>query len=263
MENKKKKKIKKPKYEIDIILPNFNSSKFIDKTISSIINQSFKKWRLIIIDDASDIKTKNILQKYKKNKKIKIFFLKSNKGDGFCRIFGIKKANSKFIAFIDSDDIWKKNKLKLQLNFMNKNKYEFTYTAYTAFFKKNNFSTKRKILPPNKLDFHNFINNTSIATSSMMIRKKFIKKLKLSKSPNFEDFYLKCQILKTIKFAYCLNKYLLEYRLRSNSLSTKSRLKNLFWIWKINRKFNKLNFLDSLISLISISLNSIRKYGLK
>ena len=144
MEIKKKKKIKNLENEIDIILPNFNSSQFIDRTIKSIINQSYKKWRLIIVDDASDIKTKKILQKYRNYKKIKIFFLKSNKGDGFCRIFGVKKSNSKLIAFIDSDDIWAKNKLRLQANFMNKKKYDFTYTAYTAFLKKNGFVTKKK-----------------------------------------------------------------------------------------------------------------------
>jgi teichuronic acid biosynthesis glycosyltransferase TuaG len=263
MENKKKKKVKKLKYEIDIILPNFNSSEYIDETIKSIINQSFKQWRLIIVDDASDKKTKKILQKYKSNKKIKIFFLKSNKGDGFCRIFGIKKSKSKFIAFIDSDDIWRKNKLKFQYNFMNKYKYDFTYTAYTSFFKKNNFVIKKKILPPYKLNYNKFIKNTSIATSSMMINRKFVKNIKLSKSPNFEDFYLKCQILKKIEYAHCLNKLLLDYRLRENSLSTKSKLRNLFWIWKINRKFNKINFFQNLVSCMMISINSIKKYGLK
>lgn len=95
-----------------------------------------------------------------------------------------------------------------------------------------------------------------------MINKEIIKKIKLSNSPNFDDFYFKCQILKKVKFAYGLNKYLLRYRISSKSLST-NKFRNLFWLWEINRKFNKLNFVHSLISLISISVNSLKKYGFK
>ena len=78
MENKKKEKTK-----IDIILPNYNSSPYIVKTVKSIINQSYKNWKLIIVDDFSDKKTVNILKKISKNKKIKVYWLKKNRGAGF------------------------------------------------------------------------------------------------------------------------------------------------------------------------------------
>ena len=109
MANKKKKKIK-----IDIILPNFNSSDFIKDTIKSILKQTYKNWNLIIVDDCSDKKTKNILKKITKNKKIKVFWLKKNKGAGFCRNYALKKSRSPYIAFIDSDDLWKKEKFGLK-----------------------------------------------------------------------------------------------------------------------------------------------------
>ena len=105
----------KNKNYIDIILPNFNSSKFLNQTLKSILEQTYKNWRLVIIDDCSDLKTINILKKYIKDKRIKIFWLKKNKGAGFCRNYAIKKTKSPYIAFIDSDDIWKKNKLKIKL----------------------------------------------------------------------------------------------------------------------------------------------------
>ena len=246
--------------KIDIILPNFNSHLYIKQTINSILKQTYKNWKLIIVDDASDQTTIKILKKYKRNNKIKIYFLKTNKGDGYCRAFGIKKSKSKYIAFIDSDDIWKKNKLKLQYNFMVKNNYNFSFTYYSAFRLKQNIV--KKIITPSNFTFESFIKNTSIATSSMMIKRSEINKIKLSKSPNFEDYYLKCQILKRTKFAYCLKKDLLDYRIKSNSLSS-NKIRNLFWLWKINRNFNKLNFIDNLISVALISLNSIKKYGFK
>ena len=246
--------------EISIIMPNYNSCEYLERTIQSVIKQSFVNWELIIIDDKSNLETQKILRKYKKNKKIKVFFLKSNKGDGYCRIFGIKKSSSRLIAFLDSDDVWKKNKLKLQYNFMKKNDYDFTYTSYEAI--KGDGKLKKIIFPPKKFSYGTFIKNTSIATSSIIVRKIFLRNLKLSNSPNFEDYYLKCQILKRIKYAYCFQKNLLRYRLRNNSLS-KNKLRNVLWLWQINRKFNKLGLYDSLISLIMVSLKSLKKYGFK
>ena len=242
-------------------MPNYNSSTFIDKTIKSIVNQSFKKWELIIVDDNSDIKTLRVLKKYKKKKKIKIFFLKKNKGDGYCRLFGVNKAKSKLIAFIDSDDIWNKNKLKLQYHFMLKHGHHFTYTSYTAF-KEGNPQYQKKVIPPKKFNLNKFTKNTSIATSTMIISKDKIRNIKISNSPNFEDYNFKCQILKKIDYAHCLNKDLLLYRVRDKSLS-QSKIRNLKWVWKINKKFNKLSFLSNLISVFFISINSIKKYGFK
>ena len=104
----------KKKPETSIILPNYNSSEYIEKTIKSILNQSYENWKLIIVDDHSDDKTKNILKTFHKNKRIKVFYLKKNKGAGYCRNLAISKSNTDFLAFIDSDDIWEKNKLKSQ-----------------------------------------------------------------------------------------------------------------------------------------------------
>ncbi len=250
----------KRKPKISIIMPNYNSSSFLEETVDAIRNQTFTNWELIIVDDNSDLETKKILKKLKKNKKIKIFFLKKNKGDGYCRVYGVKKSNSKVVAFIDSDDIWKKNKLKLQFNYMKKNNLDFSYTSYVAFKEKENYY--KEIIPPKMINFEIFIKNSSIATSSMMVNKKIIKQIKFSKSPNFEDYYLKCQLLKKIDYAYCLNKFLLKYRVRDKSLS-KNKFRNLFWLWKINRTFNKLSYFESFSSVISISINSLIKYGFK
>lgn len=250
MENKKKEKEK-----IDIILPNYNSSLFIAETINSVLNQSYKNWKLIIVDDFSDKKTTDILKKFSSNKKIKVFWQKKNRGAGFCRNYAIKKSNSPFIAFIDSDDIWKKNKLENQINFMKKNNFSFTYTNYETFGKK-----MKKIYNPPKLNYLNFIKNTSIATSTMMIKREKIKSIKFTNNKICEDYYFKCKLLKKVKFAYCLKKNLTKYRIRDKSLQS-NNIRNFYWIWKINKNYNNLNFFENFISLFFISLNSIKKYG--
>ena len=245
----------KNKNYIDIILPNFNSSKFLNQTLKSILKQTYKNWRLVIIDDCSDLKTINILKKYTKDKRIKIFWLKKNKGAGFCRNYAIKKTKSPYIAFIDSDDIWKKNKLKNQINFMTKNNYSFTYTYYETFGER-----KKIIIPPLKFNFLSFIHNTSIATSTMMIKRSEIKNIKFTNTKICEDYFFKCKLLKKVNYAFCLNKFLTKYRVRKDSLQS-SVIRNFFWIWKINKDYNKLNLLENFFSLLHISINSIKKYN--
>jgi teichuronic acid biosynthesis glycosyltransferase TuaG len=244
--------------KVSIILPNYNSHKYISSTINSILKQNYKNWELIIIDDCSNKKTREKLLEYKNNKKIKIFWLKRNRGAGFCRNFAIKKSKAEFLAFIDSDDIWEKNKLQTQIRFMEKNKYNFTYTYYKTF---NDGETKfNKIITPIKFDFKSFTHNTSIATSTMIIKKKTINNIKFTNTPICEDYFYKCETIKKTKFAYCLNKYLTKYRIRNNSLQS-NKMKNFYWIWKINKDYNKFNFIKNFFSLFFISLNSIKKYG--
>ena len=249
MENKKKEKTK-----IDIILPNFNSSRFITKTINSILRQSYKNWQLIIIDDCSDKETKNLLKKISK-KKIKVYFLKENRGAGYCRNLAIKKSKSPFIAFIDSDDTWQKDKLKKQLGFMKKNNFSFSYTNYKTFGEK-----KRNVNNPSKLNYSEFLRNTSIATSTMMIKRDMIGNIKFTNTKICEDFFFKCRLLKKVGHAFCLKQYLTNYRVRKNSLQS-NNFRNFYWIWKINKNYNKLSIIENIISLIFISINSIKKYG--
>lgn len=250
MANKKKEKTK-----IDIILPNYNSSEFIIKTIKSILKQTYKNWKLIIVDDCSDKKTINILNQISKNKNTKVFFLNKNHGAGFCRNLAIKKSNSSYIAFIDSDDTWKKDKLKKQIDFMKKNNFSFSYTNYKTFDQKN-----RKVDNPLKLDYFDFLRNTSIATSTMMIKRNIIGNTKFTNTKICEDFFFKCELLKKTGYAFCLDEYLTNYRIRKNSLQS-NNLRNFYWIWKINKNYNKLNIFDNFMSLLFISINSLKKYG--
>ena len=244
---------------VDIILPNYNSAPYLPEIIDSIINQTFKNWKLIIIDANSNIETKKILKKYNSNSNINIIWLKKSKRAGFCRNLAIRNSKSEYVAFIDSDDIWEREKLSKQLDFMDKNKYHFTYTNYQPF-----KSTKHLpvIKPAKYFDYDKFTKNTSIATSTMIIKKSSIGNTKFSNTAICEDYFFKCQILKKIKYAYCLSENLMRYRIREGSLQS-NKMRNLYWIWYINKNYNKMNFLKNLLSIFYISFSSIKKYGFK
>ena len=139
---------------------------------------------------------------------------------------------------------------------MRKNNFSFTYTNYEVIGNKS-----KNIITPKKFDFNKFIHNTSICTSSMMIKREILKGVKFTDTKICEDYYFKCKILKNFN-AYCLDEFLTKYRIRSDSLQS-NIFRNFYWIWKINRDYNKLNFISNFFSLFFISLNSMRKYGLK
>ena len=254
--------------KVDIVLPNYNSEAYLEETIQSVINQTFKNWKLIIIDANSNFATQKILEKYNKYKNIKIIKLKKNKKAGFSRNLALRNSKSEYIAFIDSDDIWEEDKLSEQLNFMLKNKYSFSYTNYQPFKKSNNFSDNsdlnflQVVRPLKYFSYNTFIKNTSIATSTMIIKRSAIGNSKFSNTEICEDYFFKCQILKKVKYAYCLSKNLMRYRIRGDSLQS-NKMKNLYWIWYINKNYNKMSFFKNLLSLFFISLNSIKKYGFK
>ena len=132
---------------IDIIIPNFNKAKYLDECLKSIISQTYKNWKVYLVDDNSKDNSLEILKKYEKFDNIKIFSLRDNQGPSYCRNYGISKSNAKFIAFMDSDDLWPSDKLEIQLKDMIKNNYNFTYTDFYFFFNDDLKKVKQANLP--------------------------------------------------------------------------------------------------------------------
>ena len=115
---------------------------------------------------------------------------------------------------------------------------------------------------PSSFSFDEFTKNTSIGTSTIIVKKKLVENINFSNTRICEDYFYKCSILKKIKVAYCFNDYLTTYIIRKQSLQS-NNLRNLYWMWKINKKYNKFNIYQNLTSLLCISINSILKYGFK
>ena len=250
--------------KVDIIMPNYNKSEFLNEAINSVLSQSYKNWKLYIIDDHSSDNSSRILKKYRKNKKIKIFFLEKNRGPSFCRNFGLKKSNSKFIAFLDSDDYWKKNKLKNQINFMIKKNYPFTFTDYIPILQTKNYE---KILKRTNIvdtfNFQSFIKNSSINTSTMIIDRKYLRNLRFRNLDLLEDYVFKCELMKKTKINFKkFSDASAVYRIIKKSRSSK-KISNICNLWRFNKIYNKLSFLQNLSSIFFISFNSLKKYGFK
>ena len=247
----------------DVILPNYNKADFLEEAINSVITQTYKNWHLYIIDDHSTDNSMNIINKFSNLKNVTIVKLHKNKGPSFCRNYAMRISKSKYISYIDSDDSWSRNKLEKQILFMEKNKLFFTYSDYTPFFEnKGNKNYKERTFIVDYLNYEKFIKNSSINTTTMIISRSILGCNRFRKIKLCEDYLFKCQLLKKNNKAVKINESLAYYRILNKSRSSQ-RLKNIFWLWHINKNYNKLSFFKNLISIICISINSIIKYGFK
>lgn len=246
---------------IDIIIPLYNSEKFIKETINSVLNQSYKNFTIYIINDCSTDKSLEILNKLK-IKNISIINLKKNMGPAFCRNLGLRKSKNDYICFLDSDDLWHRDKLQNQVKFMKNYNLNFSYTNYKTFRVKNNF--KKSIHVPNKFNFESFLKNTSIATSSMMVRRELIKLTKFKKKGfGFDDYIFKCDLLKKKNIKILgMKDFLTFYRIKPDSISS-NPFRNFYWIWNINKNYHNFGFIKNIYLILSISFNSIKKYFFK
>ena len=248
---------------VDVILPNYNKAEFLEEAINSVITQTYKNWHLYIIDDNSSDNSEKIIDKFSNLKNVTIIKLQKNKGPSFCRNYALRISKSKYISFIDSDDSWLSDKLEKQIYFMEKHNLSFTYTDYTPFFE--NFGKKKikkKTFLKDHFNYRTFIRNSSINTTTMIIARSILGSHRFRKIKLLEDYLFKCKLLKDNNVAKKLNEDLAFYRILNKSRSSQ-RLKNIYWLWYTNKNYNKLNFFDNIISIFFISINSIKKYGIK
>jgi len=243
---------------VSIIIPYYKKKEYILKTINSILNQSYSQFEIIIIYDDENLSDLNYLDKlFKSEKKIKIIKNSRNIGAGFSRNKGIENAKGDFIAFIDADDIWKKNKLENQINFMIKEKLEFSHTSYEIIDKNDKVLGKR--ISRNFIKVDDLIKSCDIGLSTVIFRKKIIDDQ--TKFPNLktkEDFVLWIKILQKNIFITSLNETLTSWRKIDNSLSS-STIQKLSDAFKVYNYYMKFNFFKSCYYVICLSINFLRK----
>ena len=162
-------------YYESILNVNTRSKKLISQAINSVINQTYKNWQLYIIDDGSSDNSMQIINKFINLKKVKIIKLHKNKGPAFCRNYGMRISKAKYISFIDSDDIWFDQKLENQIDFMESNNFNFTYTDYVPFFQNNGEKKfKNRTFIKDFFNYEMFTKNSSINTTTMIINRSIL-----------------------------------------------------------------------------------------
>ena len=240
---------------ISIILPYYKKKFFISKTIKSILTQSHQNFELIIIYDDNDKKDLIYIKKLiKKNSKIKLIVNKNNIGVAKSRNIGVLKSRGDYICFIDADDLWKKNKLKVQLEFMKKNQCQISHTQYKIINNSGKLIGLMKI--KDILKYKDLIYSCDIGLSTVMINAKLKYKIIFPNIKTKEDFILWLKLSKKYNF-FGIPKYLVSWRKGEMSISyLNQKLKDAF---KLYSRYEKFNFFKSLLYTVILSFNYIKK----
>ena len=241
---------------VSIIIPYYKKKKFIKKTINSILRQSYKSFEIILINDQPGKYSKNFLLELKKlDKRIKLINNSRNIGAGESRNKGIRKAKGKYIAFIDSDDLWVKNKLKIQINIMKKLNYNISHTAYYII---DNNDKKISLRTSKNLTYDDLINSCDIGLSTVILKRSLFKKDKyFSNFKTKEDYYLWLKFALIGEIFNYISIPLSNWRKTKNSLSS-SISQKLIDSFKVYYHFEK-NFIIAIYRTIILSFNFIKK----
>lgn len=245
---------------VSIIVPVFNGEKFINDTIKTVQEQTYQNWELLLVNDCSTDKSKEIIEKQiKKDDRIKLITLERNSGAAIARNTGIEKAKGKYIAFLDADDIWDKEKLEKQINFIKKGNYTFVYTGYEFADEEGN-KTGKIVKVPESLTYKEALKNTTIFTSTVIFNVEILGKESI-KMPNVrrgQDTATWWKVLKTGVIAYGLNKNLSLYRRSSDTLSS-NKIKALKRTWNLYRNVEKLSFIKSFYYFCWYCFNAVKR----
>ena len=242
---------------VSVIIPYFKKIDHIKKTLNSVLDQTFKDYEIIIIYDDVNLNDLKFIKKFiENNPKIKLIRNVKNLGAGPSRNIGIENSTGKIIAFLDSDDYWKSDRLEKQLNFMIENNYKFTFCNYNKII---NNKKKIMVLSKNKVVSHKkLLNDCEIGLSTVFLDRDIIDKDLFPPLKTKEDYVAWLKITKNNINAYNFPECLVDWNYSENSLSSNflQKLKDGFKVYFI---YLNISFFKSLFYLFILGLNSIKR----
>ena len=240
-------------------MPYYKKSEFIYESINSILNQTYQKFEIIIVDDELSKNSLKVLRDIKNlDQRIKILKNEQNLGAGQSRNGAIKSCNGKYIAFCDCDDLWKPQKLEKQIKFMEEQSLRFSFTAYEIINKNNLIIGARKA--QRIISFKQLRNSCDIGLSTVIMKKNVFEddKLRFGKTKTKEDFILWLLLAKNGVDICGLNECLVSWRKNSGSLSS-SNVQKITDGYKVYRNYLQYSRIKSLFFLIILSFNFMLK----
>ena len=232
---------------ISIITPTYNCGKFIGETIETVLNQTYKNWEMIIVDDESKDNTEEVVSTYK-DPRIKYIRLTENPGAAIARTRAMQEAKGKYMAFLDSDDLWKSNKLEAQIKFMKKNNYNFVCSSYEQIDEQGNKNGKI-IKCKKKVDYNGVLLSCPVGNSTVMYNVQKLGKFEVPNIRKRNDDALWLKMLKKERYIYGQDEVLMEYRIRQNSISS-NKLDLVKYHWYLYREIEHLSVFRSAFHIV-------------
>ncbi len=243
---------------VSVVIPYFKKRKYINRCIQSVQRQNYKNFEIIVVYDGIDYSDLNYLRNIiKQDKRIKLIINRKSLGAGLSRNKGIKISKGKYIAFLDADDYWSKNKLKFQLKFMKDYNYLVSHTSYQIIDKKCKKTLIR--VARNFYEIDDLLYSCDIGLSTIIVKKNiFSKNLRFPSIKTKEDFVLWLKFLKKKIPIMGYNKNLTYWRKLDDSLSS-SVYQKLYDGFKVYYIYMNYGFIKSIFNLFYLSINFLKK----
>lgn len=244
---------------VSIIMPSYNASAFIAESIESVLAQSYREWELLVTDDCSKDDSYAIARRYAaKDGRVKAFRLEKNAGAAIARNNSLGRAQGRYVAFLDSDDLWKPEKLEHQLAFMQANQASFTYTDYELMSEHGELLGKRLKMPI-QLTYNQYLRNTAIGCSTVMVDRCLAGDFRMyPMRRTSEDMATWLSLLRKEGIAKGLRENLTTYRIVRGSFSS-NRLNAAKDVWFVYREIEGLGLLRSVFSFCGYAFNAVKK----
>ena len=233
---------------VSIIMPSYNTGKYIAESIESVLAQTYKNWELLIVDDCSTDNTDEFVEPYLVDTRIHFFRNEQNSGAAISRNRALREAKGKWIAFLDSDDLWKPEKLEKQVSFMQKNDYHFSYTNYSEI-DENGSHTGITVTGPKRISKTGFYNYCWPGCLTVMYDKDVVGLIQIADIRKNNDYAMWLKISQKVDYCYLLNEDLALYRRgRAGSITNHSIKTMISWHYKMYREAERQNVLMATIN---------------
>ena len=234
---------------VSIITPSYNTAKFIRKTIESVQAQTYQNWEMIIVDDCSSDNTDDVVAGYLYDKRIKYIKNKKNFGAAGSRNRALREAQGKWIAFLDSDDLWSPEKLEKQIDFMQKNGYHFSYSCYEEM-NEDGYKTGVKVTGPKKITKTGMFNYCWPGCLTVMYDRNVVGDIQIKDIKKNNDYAIWLKVCK-IADCYLLDEFLSIYRRgRTGSISSKGIVKLVKYHFQLFYFAEEKNFISSILNTV-------------
>lgn len=244
---------------VSVIMPAYNAERFIGKAISSVVSQGLSDWELIVIDDCSEDRSYEIAQEYQqRDPRIMALRNEVNSGVARTRNRGIDLARGKYVAFLDSDDIWHPEKLSRQIEKVTASCAQICYCSYAIIDESGNRIRADYLVAP-EAGFRDILKENYIQCSAMLIQSDIFKNIRFNPDYFHEDYVLGLDMLRAGYRAVGCREILLEWRYLSHSRSFDKK-KGAMNRWRIYRSYLKLPFIQAAYCFGCYTAAGLRKY---
>ena len=244
---------------ISVIIPAYNAEKYIGQTLESVLAQNCDELEILVIDDCSKDGTLEIVKKYSEQyPQIKVIELTVNSGVAVARNTAIERATGRYVYFMDSDDLWERNKISAQIKLMQDKDATMSFTAIDMIDDSGNcVKGKRKI--KTVVDYKVLLHNTVIPTSSVVIDREKSGDFRMPLLRSGQDYATWLMLLRNGVKAYGIDEALVHYRVGHKSLSS-NKLKSIKQVYTIQTQQEKICKISAAYNTVCFAFNALKKY---